>query len=125
MGKGPAKILVVDDEILICELLDEFLSMIGYQVTTTTKGQEAISKFEEINPDVVMLDIKMPKITGIEVLRKIKKINSDTIVIMLSAFGDSNIVRESLQIGANYYMEKPIDLEGLKNILVTLQESKK
>lgn len=125
MGKGPAKILVVDDEILICELLDEFLSMIGYQVTTTTKGQEAISKFEEINPDVVMLDIKMPKITGIEVLRKIKEINSDTIVIMLSAFGDSNIVRESLQIGANYYMEKPIDLEGLKNILVTLQESKK
>jgi len=125
VGKGPAKILVVDDEILICELLDEFLSMIGYQVTTTTKGQEAISKFEEINPDVVMLDIKMPKITGIEVLRKIKEINSDTIVIMLSAFGDSNIVRESLQIGANYYMEKPIDLEGLKNILVTLQESKK
>lgn len=125
MVKGFEKILVVDDEYLICELLHEFLSMQGYQVTTATNGQEAISKFDEIKPNVVILDIKMPGVSGIEVLRKINKMNSDTTIIMLSAFGGSNIVKESLLIGANYYLEKPIDFEQLKNLLIALQKKNK
>jgi len=111
------KILVVDDELPICDLLYEFLSLQGYQVTTATNGREAISKFEENCPDVVILDIRMPEMNGIEVLQKIKEIDSNAKVIMLSAFGDSKTIEKALQMGASYYMEKPLEFDRLMKIL--------
>ena len=123
MGKGLMRILVVDDELSICELLYEFLSQQGYQVITATNGEEAISKFEENRPNMIILDIKMPGMSGIDVLRKIKEMDRDTGVIMLSAFGDFNSIQEALQMGANYYMQKPMELERLMKILIAWQES--
>jgi len=114
------KILVVDDELPICDLLYEFLSLQGYQVTTATNGREAISKFEENCPDVVILDIRMPEMNGIEVLQKIKEIDSNAKVIMLSAFGDSKTIEKALQMGASYYMEKPLEFDRLMKILNAL-----
>ena len=123
MEKGLMKILVIDDELPICELLDEFLSYQGFQVTTAINGEEALLKFKENRPQVVLLDIKMPGMDGLEVLRRIKEIDSGTGVIMISAFGDVNTVQEALQRGANDYLEKPIDLERLRKILIDWQES--
>ena len=118
------RILVVDDELQICELLDEFLSMQGHQITTVTSGEEAIIEFQANKTPVVLLDIRMPGISGIEVLRRIKEIDSNTGVIMLSAFGDPDTVQEAFQAGADYYLEKPIELEELMKVLVELEESR-
>ncbi len=111
------KILAVDDELLICDLLNEFLSLKGYEVTVSTSGHEALLKFQESRPDVVILDIRMPGMSGIDVLRKIKDIDSTVRVIMLSAFGDSDTIQEAIRSGADYYMEKPLEFDHLMKIL--------
>ena len=111
------RILAVDDELLICDLLYEFLSLQGYEVTSSSSGQEALLKFEESRPDVVILDIRMPGMSGIDVLRKIRDMDNNVVVIMLSAFGDSGTIQEALQSGADYYMEKPLEFDNLMKIL--------
>ena len=117
------KILVVDDEETICNLLDEFLSQMDYQVKIATNGQEAIKKVEDEKPDIVLLDVKMPGITGIDVLGKIKNIDRNIGIIILSAFGDSGIIRDAMQLGADYYLEKPMKLEFLMQLLLAWQEN--
>ena len=111
------KILVVDDEIFICELLNDFLSMQGYDVNTANCGEDAMAMFKSIHPEVVLLDIRMPGINGIDVLEKIKDIDSSVKVVMLSAFGDADTVHKTLQMGASTYMQKPVDLD---DVLLTL-----
>jgi len=117
MNKKITKILVVDDEVFICELLDEFLTMQGYDVNTANCGEDALRIFENINPEVVLLDIRMPGTTGIDVLRKMKEIDKTVKIIMLSAFGDFDTVQKALQMGAFKYMQKPVDFEKLLNAL--------
>ena len=111
------RILVVDDEQSICQLLEEFLLLKGYEVSTATNGDDAITQFKRQTPHVVLLDIKMPGMTGIEVLRRIRETDRTTAVVMLSAFGDVDTIRNALSIGANYYVEKPVDLQRLEKIL--------
>jgi YesN/AraC family two-component response regulator len=111
------RVLVVDDELFICELLDEYLTLQGYQVNTASNGADAISRFEEHRPHIVLLDIRMPGMSGIELLGKIKQIDGSIKVIMLSAFGDDGIVRDALQMGADHYIQKPMKLQELMEIL--------
>jgi len=117
MSKELKKILVVDDEVFICELLDEFLTMQGYDVKTANCGEDAISIFKDIKPEAVLLDIRMPGITGIDVLRKMKDIDKNAKIIMLSAFGDVDTIQKTLQMGAFKYMQKPVDFKNLLNVL--------
>ena len=117
------KVLVVDDELPICELLDEFLSEQGHEVSTATNGEEALLVFEKEAPQMVLLDIKMPGMDGMEVLRRIKEIDSDSGVIMISAFGDTSTVQEALQKGAYHYMEKPIELMQLHELILDWEQA--
>jgi DNA-binding response OmpR family regulator len=110
-------ILVVDDEMFICELLDEFLSRLGYEVTTATNGEEALAKFSEKRYSVVLLDIKMPGMNGRELLRRIKAIDSRTDVIVVSAFGDGVTVKDMLQMGADDFLIKPFELDNVEQLL--------
>jgi len=121
MGKKMPRILVVDDELLICQVLDEYLSGQGYEVTTACNGEEALSRFEENRPHVVLLDIRMPGMSGIDVLSKIREMDRSVGIIMLSAFGDSNTVDKALRLGADRYMKKPMDLDCLKGALSAWQ----
>ena len=120
MNRELMKVLVVDDEDFICELLDEFLSLKGYDVTTARNGDEAMVDFIENRPDLVLLDIRMPGISGVKVLSKIKNIDRDVRVIMLSAFGDAGTIQDALKLGAIHYLQKPIEFENLSNILDSL-----
>ena len=120
MGQEIMKVLVVDDEDFICELLDEFLSLKGYDVITARNGDEALLYFVDNKPDLVLLDIRMPGISGVKVLGKIKNIDKDARVIMLSAFGDSGTVQDALKLGAVHYLQKPVEFEQLSNILKSL-----
>ncbi|MBL0699623.1 MAG: response regulator [Desulfosarcina sp.] len=113
------RIMVVDDEILICDLLEEFLTVQGYQVTTASGGEDAILKFKTLRPQMVLLDIRMPGMDGIDVLQSIKSMDRSTGVIMLSAFGDVETIQKAMQGGAYQYIQKPVEFGVL---LQTLQE---
>ena len=116
------KILIVDDEIFICEVLDEYLSIHGYQVITANNGQDAILKFEVDRPHMVFLDLSMPGISGMDVLRKIREIDSNAGIVVLSAFGDVDVVQEAMQAGANFYAQKPVEFDNLLKILTAWQK---
>ena len=115
------KILIVDDEVFICEVLDEYLSIHGYQVITANNGQDAILKFEADRPHMVFLDLSMPGMSGMDVLRKIRQIDSNAGIIVLSAFGGVDIVQEAMQAGANFYTQKPVEFDSLLEILTAWQ----
>jgi DNA-binding response OmpR family regulator len=100
--------------------LKNFLSARGYHVRSACDGADAIEEYQKNKPDVVLLDIALPKMNGIEVLRRIKEINRSTDVIMLSAYGDSLTIRGTFKMGANYFLEKPLEVERLLNILEVL-----
>ncbi len=82
------KILVVDDDLNICELLRLYLTKEGYQVTIANDGEEGLDKFNQVKPDMVLLDVMMPKMDGLEVCRRIRKLGN-TPVMMLTAKGET------------------------------------
>jgi two-component system, response regulator, stage 0 sporulation protein F len=114
------RVLVVDDELFVGELLKEYLSIIGYEVTAVSNGEDALSVIEQSPPHIVILDIRMPGMGGMEVLKAIKEKNSATCVIMLSAYGDPETVNEALRLGADHYLQKPMNLKHLVETLTLL-----
>ena len=102
------KILVVDDDTNICELLRLYLTKEGYQVTTANDGEEGLDKFNLVKPDMVLLDVMMPKMDGLEVCRRIRKLGN-TPVMMLTAKGETFDKVLGLELGADDYVTKPFD----------------
>ena len=100
------KILVVDDDTNICELLRLYLTKEGYQVTTANDGEESLDKFNQVKPDMVLLDVMMPKMDGLEVCRRIRKLGN-TPVMMLTAKGETFDKVLGLELGADDYIVKP------------------
>ena len=112
------KILIVDDEVAVCDLLKNFLTLKGYEVYTALDGYTAINKVKEVCPHLVMLDIVMPGISGMEVLKEIKKLNPKTGVIMITAVPDQGIITESIDLGAYDCIRKPMDLKHVENVVM-------
>ncbi|MBC8199638.1 MAG: response regulator [Desulfobacteraceae bacterium] len=108
-----AKILIVDDEEKFVNSLAERLSIRDYDATTSVSGQDAIEKVSGYNFDVVMLDVVMPGMDGLEVLREIKRIKPLTEVIMLTALPNVEIGVEAMKRGALDYILKPCEIEEL------------
>lgn len=102
------KILVVDDDKNICELLKLYLENDGYSVVTAHDGQEAIDKFKLKTPELVLLDIMLPKVDGWQVCREIRK-SSNVPIIMLTAKGETFDKVLGLELGADDYVTKPFD----------------
>ncbi|MDP4126331.1 MAG: sigma-54 dependent transcriptional regulator [Bacillota bacterium] len=109
-----SRILVIDDEERMCWALDRALSHEGYQVITATRGLKGIDLAQESDPSMVILDLKMPDIDGIEVLKELKKINPSIPVIMITAHGTIDTAIEAMKIGATDYITKPFKLEEIK-----------
>ena len=98
----------------MCWALERALSHEGYQVVTATRGLEGIDRAKESEPSLVILDLKMPDIDGIGVLKEIKNINSSIPVIMITAHGTIDTAIEAMKIGATDYITKPFKLEEIK-----------
>lgn len=107
------KVLVVDDEASIRRILDTRLSMIGYIVITASDGEEALSLFKKEDPNLVILDVMMPKLDGYGVCQEIRK-NSDVPIIMLTALGDVADRITGLELGADDYVIKPFSPKELE-----------
>ena len=104
----PSTILIADDERNILELCRLYLTKEGYTVETATDGQDALDRARRVKPDLVVLDIMMPKVDGIEVLRRLRK-EGTTPIIMLTARGDDVDKVVGLEIGADDYVTKPFN----------------
>jgi CheY-like chemotaxis protein len=110
-----ARVLVVDDEPANVELLQDFLEAKGYQVSTALSGFEALQRLREDRPHLILLDIRMPGMDGMEVLRRIREIDRDVGVIIVTAVHEEEIGRRALAQGAFDYITKPLDLQYLEN----------
>ncbi len=115
-------LLLVDDEVGIRKVLSLSLVDAGYEVITAENGAEAIALFNSQNPAIVLCDIKMPGMDGIEVLRNIKQLNSDVEVIMFTGHGDMDVAIRSFKNEANDFITKPINLDALEIALKSAEE---
>lgn len=110
-------IVVIDDEAGICDILKKLLEPDGYGVFTSCDPEEGIKVVEEKRPDCVLLDIKMPKLDGIDVLTRIKGFDQNIAVVMITGYGTLESAMESMKIGAFDYITKPFDLDYVKNVV--------
>jgi len=110
-------ILVIDDEEAIRDLLKLALENDGYQVYKASDGREGLAKYKEYNPEIVLTDIKMPHLSGIELIKAIKSINKDNDVVMMTGYGTEDTVIEALRAGASNYIKKPVAFDELFGIL--------
>ena len=105
------KIIVVDDELSIRESLKGWLLQDGYQVETAASGPEALTKHGEQRFDIMLIDVKMPEMDGLTLLKKIKETDPDIAIIMMTAYGAIQDAVEAMKLGAHDYLLKPFDLE--------------
>jgi DNA-binding response OmpR family regulator len=105
MVKGK-HIIVLDDDIYLCEMISQILKIEGYAVTTLQDGTVLMEKWEEYNPDLVLLDIRMPKMSGSEVLKAIRT-KTQIPVIMLTGVMDNDTVSSFIEMGADDFIKKP------------------
>ncbi len=115
-----ATILIIDDEKSIRKTLTEILTYEGYNIDEASDGEEGLKKFKEKTFDLVLCDIKMPKLDGIEFLEKAKEINSDVPVIIISGHGNIETAVDAVKKGAFDYISKPPDLNRM---LITLRNA--
>jgi DNA-binding response OmpR family regulator len=113
------RVLVVDDEPECIELLAEFLMGKGYEVLTASNGEEALCKVKNERPHLILLDIRMPKMDGLEVLKQVRVIDHEVGIIMVTSVHEEETGREALKLGAFDYITKPLDFQYLERSLWT------
>lgn len=106
---GATRILIVDDEVIMRESLSGWLARDGHAVTTASSGEEALEKLEQSHFDILLVDIKMEGISGLEVLRKVKENDPDVAIVMITAYGSIATAIEAMKNGAYDYLLKPFD----------------
>lgn len=120
-----SQILVVDDELSIRQLLEIALKKVGYRITVAESGGAAIDLFDKHAYDLVISDIKMPDMSGVDVLRHVKRSGPDTPVIMITAYASTETAVEALRLGAYDYITKPFKVDELKVTIRNALEKRK
>ena len=117
------KILVIDDEKFIIKSLKQHLEKEGFEVLTAESGEAGIDVFKTDSPDIVLLDLNMPGIGGIETLKAMKKLNSDVIVVIITAYGDIEVAVSTIKSGAYDFVEKPFELSRISVLISKAMET--
>lgn len=112
------KILTVDDQMGINSFFYEFFSARNYEVLNARSGREAVDIVKKHKPRIILLDINMRGMDGIEALKKIKQIDGDAVVIMVTGEKDDDTVRRAMEAGATDYITKPLSLEYLEKVVL-------
>lgn len=120
-----ASILIVDDDASLCKTTSLILERGGYAVNTAGSGQEAIERVKERRFDVVLMDIKMPVMDGVEAYKRIKRIRPDTVAIMMTGYAVDNLIKDALEEGAHSTAYKPLDMDRLLKLLDKMWERKR
>jgi DNA-binding response OmpR family regulator len=108
------RVLIVDDEPLVCDLLGDFLARRGYEVSTAVDGNEALRAIQARDSDLILLDLYLPNLDGLGVLRGIREQGLVTGTIWtMTGMGDHDAAEQSLSLGADDFLAKPVDLKHL------------
>jgi anti-anti-sigma factor len=118
----PEKILVIDDEKATLKMFRLFLDLYGFDIHTAESGEEGLEIFDREKPGIVLTDIKMPGMDGIEVLKEIKRRAPQTEVIVITGHGDMDLAIQALNLDAADFINKPIQRQSLENGLARAQE---
>ncbi len=113
-------VLIIDDDIKLCHVLSIVINKAGYTTYTANDGRAGIEMFHKESPAVVVLDLRMSGMDGIEVLKQIKKISSETPVIIITAYSRVQSAVEAIKLGAYDYLSKPFDND---EIVITVQRA--
>ncbi len=107
-------ILIIEDDKAIVDVLKMILEQDGFKIDFAFNGMTGLEKFREIKPDITLLDIRMPRMDGLEVLQEIKKLDKNSIVVMISGHGNIETAVQTTKLGAYDFIEKPFDVDRLK-----------
>jgi DNA-binding response OmpR family regulator len=111
------RLLIVDDEKPVLDVLTEYFSTQGHEVEWADRGPAAIEKFSQVHPDLVMLDVRMPGMDGVEVLKRLRALAPAVPIIMVTANEDVALARQMLKLGAFDYVSKPFDFAHLDRVV--------
>lgn len=117
-----ANVLVVDDEVAIRRALERFLTGLGYQVWGVGNAEDAIKIVDKELVDLALVDLVMPQIDGVELIRRIKVINPNIVAIVMTAYGTITSAVEAMKAGAYHYLTKPFELEDIASLVATALE---
>ena len=124
MIKPTKLVLVVDDESSVREVLSDIFADNGFNVKTAVNGQDALKKLDDLHPDVVFMDIRMPEMSGIEVLEIINTRGSQIPIILMTAYGSTETTIEAMKLGAFDYLMKPLNIKEVMRVLEKAVEIK-
>lgn len=111
------KVLIIDDEKSILESLSSVLQDEGFDVRTARDGKEGLALFEEVKPRIVLLDIWMPEMDGLEVLSRVKELDPEAVVVVISGHGTISTAVEAVKMGAVDFLEKPLSIEKVLDVI--------
>ncbi len=114
MQTCPKKILIIDDEYMVCETLKDILEDDGYQVRTSLNALNGLEEIEKETPDLILSDLKLPDISGLELLRRVKQERPHLEVIIMTGLGEAETYLEAKEEGAFDYIIKPINIPILR-----------
>lgn len=117
MGLKEKKILIVDDQYGIRVLLDEVFQKEGYKTFQAPNGKQALAIAQSESPDLVILDMKIPGMDGLEILKRLKELNENIQVIMITAYGELDLIQEAMNNGALTHLTKPFDIDELRKLV--------
>lgn len=122
-GLMQGKILIVDDQKGVRRLLEELFKKEGWQIAMASDGKEAITKVEEFLPDIILMDVKMPNMNGLEASQVILEKYGDIPIIMMTAYGEIEVVKKALDAGVKKCITKPFDIIILRDMVNELKAS--
>ena len=117
-------VIVVDDDVSFAVSLSDILQEKGFKAVVANNGKDAIKAAKEIFFDVVLMDIKMPAMDGVETYKEIKKISPQTVVMMMTAFSREDLIKDALKEGVYGLLYKPLDIDRVVKMIKTVQLKK-
>jgi len=117
MNEDKKRILIVEDDEEMSALLRDVIEEEGYKTDSVNNGSEAFRKLVKESFDLIITDIRMPGLTGLDILPGMKKLHPEAPIIVITAFGSEEVQRKALERGANAYLEKPIHFKTLRTLI--------
>ena len=117
MDDGKKRILIVEDDEEMSALLRDMIEEEGYKTASVNNGAEAFRKLAKESFDLIITDVRMPGLTGLDILPGIKKLQPDAPIIVITAFGSEEVQRKAFERGASAYLEKPIHFHKLRTLI--------
>ena len=124
MNPYKKRVLIIEDDDEMRSLLKDFIEDEGFEAGCAANGFEALPKLEKEAFDLIVSDIQMPGLTGLDILPRIRKLQPGAYIIVITAFGSEEVRRKSVERGATAYLEKPLYLEGLRKLVQEVASSK-